>query len=357
MKWTIFRVLIYIIIGIGIYFWSQKYITNELNLALQQTIPQTLFVDQNSSETIETGSFYYPFHTIQTALENRKNEDANKLTTIIISTGDYKEALTLPPHTTLFAENQKVNINNPNKILGNTITSAEDVNLINLNINYGRFGVYIPYNTNINFINTTVNQAAKFGVRTEGNKTKQSVNAKEINIVNKSTEELEELPLIRFSHSTIQNSASQGLYAKDVHIEIMNSKIINNKEEGVDLHPHIYAIITDNEIIKNGESGIESEIEDNLVIIKNNNLSDNLKNGIGLLTPRDNDKVMTEKNAGKITIENNIIHNNQRYGVRCAIHKNPPTKPRPFFPTTVKYQDNDFSNNKEGDFAKACFDY
>lgn len=352
MNWIIVRIFIYSLVGVGIYFWSHNYIENELTQELQKPITGIIFVDQNNSQATETGSLNYPFKTINSALNYRKENDLKNLSTIIIAPGTYEEIIEVPQNTTLFGNTEndkKINIINSNPA-NNTLTANNNTNLINLNITGGRYTIFIPYNTKTTIINSIISDAAKFGLVMNKNENKEGYTDenREESIINESIEELEKLPLVRFSRSTVQGSDDQGMYLKDGHIEIINSKIINNGEEGIDLHPHMYAKIINNQITENGESGIESEIEDNILMIEDNQIDNNIKNGIGLLTAH---------GVGKIVIKNNSIQGNQRFGIRCARHTDPPDEPRPFFASTIEHKDNTIENNVEGSFAEPCYKF
>ncbi|MCK4635607.1 MAG: right-handed parallel beta-helix repeat-containing protein [Candidatus Moranbacteria bacterium] len=353
MKTSFIRIILYIILGIIAFFPTKNYLEKKYPNDLEKNIAQTIFVDQNKNNELKTGSINYPFQTIQEALNKRNEKSLEKNWTIIISNGEYQEVLIIPKNTTLIGEinkEKKVNINNPNIEISNTITVSNNTNLINLNINNGHIGIYIPFNTATKIINTNISNCSKYGLKMEATENREYYEneiAKEV-ILNKTKKELEKLPLVRISHSIIQSSRKQGLYLKDGHIEIENSKIINNGEEGIDFHPHMYAKIKNNEIISNGESGVESEIEDNILIIENNKIENNLRSGIALLTA---------EGIGEITIKNNSIKNNERFGIRCARHKSPPKKVRPFFSSVIKHKDNVIKNNTEGDFSLDCSNF
>lgn len=343
------RFTLYIIIAVIVCFISRNYIIKKAESDLQKIKNQTIFINQNSENELETGSINYPFHSINIAIEERKKYPSEEKWTLIISTGIYTENITVPENTTLFGDkenNKFINIVALEKG-DNTLTLSDKVNLINLNISEGLNGVLIPFNTNTTIINTTISNAGKFNLKMESDENKEYNEegvSKEVILI-KTEEEIEQMPLVRLSHSVIKDSRSQGMYLKDGRIEISNSKIINNKEEGIDLHSHMYAKITDNEIIKNGESGIESEIEDNILFIENNKIDNNLKSGIALLTA---------EGVGEVYVKNNSISSNSKFGIRCAKHKSPPKKLRPFFSSVIKRENNVIKNNAEGALAPVC---
>jgi hypothetical protein len=100
----------------------------------------------------------------------------------------------------------------------------------------------------------------------------------------------------------------------------------------------------------NGESGLETEIYDNIVTIKDSVFTNNVKSGLAFLT---------SLGTGKITLINVKSVNNAQFGMRCAVHKNRPAYPRPFFQTVIDWEDsnNIFENNLRRNIAKECYTF
>ncbi|MEN8252034.1 MAG: right-handed parallel beta-helix repeat-containing protein [Patescibacteria group bacterium] len=356
MFWLIFRSIIYILIFASIWYGGQFYIAQELSKGLQKTSPNTVFVDGQvtknnlASANIQNGSFTYPFETIVQAIESAQK---NGQRDIIIKSGTYEEILVLPEDITLFGEGEVIIKQNPESLI-NTITTNNNVNLLNITVSGGKVAVLVPYNTSAKFVNTTFSDASDFGVKMENKerpRAQKDEDGKEIavyELFDKTDEELENLPLVRFNNVIITKNRDQGMYLRDGHVEIIDSHIIENGEEGIDLHPHMYVKITNTESSNNGESGLETEIYDNIVIIENSTFDNNIKNGIALIT---------SNGVGDITVSNSTITNNKRFGIRCAVHKNKPKKPRPFFQSVITKSNNNISNNEEGDISERCLTF
>lgn len=350
MFWLIFRIITYISLFGLIWYGGQFYVSQELSKNLHETSPYVIFVDQKiltdeSKANQQSGSTTYPFSTIETALLTAQEKN---ITTIIISPGIYNEFLTLPNNIIVYGSGD-VTISQETAPLINTLTTGDNTKLINLSVSGGKNTILIPHNTSTTLLDTTVSNANNFGIKME--KKQQPPNDKEsvtYEIFDKSDDEIAQMPLVRFSNVTITKNDNQGMYLRDGRVEIINSKIIENGEEGIDLHPHMHVTISNTDASNNGESGLETEIYDNTVTIENSTFNHNVKNGIALIT---------SMGIGDITLIKNTITDNQRFGIRCAVHKNRPKKPRPFFQSVITREENTIENNAEGNIASECYTF
>jgi len=353
MFWLILRTTLYLALFGFIWYGGQFYISSELNKGLHKMTPNTIFVDQNilndeMNAKQQNGSFIYPFATITQGIDFAKE---NNISTIIINSGTYNEHLQLIENLTLYG-NGDVTIKQPRENSPRTITTQNNTKLINLNIVGGRHSIFIPHGTSFKLLNSTVSGADDFGIKMkEKNRDleiPESVANPIYEIRGKTKEELESLPLVRISNSKITKTGSQGLYLRDGHVEIINSQIIETGEEGIDLHPHMYVKIKNTTSTGNGESGLESEIHDNIVIIEDSTFEKNIKSGVAFIT---------SFGSGDINLKNNTITENQQFGMRCAIHKNRPTKPKPFFQSMITKENNIIENNVRANIAKDCINF
>jgi hypothetical protein len=353
MTWLIFRLFIYTSILITIWYGSSFYIGKELIIELQKPSSEAIFVDQNITKNTflyqnQTGSISFPFAKIEDALSDSINRNVH---TIIIAPDVYEETLELPKNTILFAVSDEVTIIRK-EINSHTIKTSDNTKIININISGANNTVLIPHNTSTTFINTTISQANDFGVKMERKQRKiQKVGEKiipEYEIIEKTDEEIQQIPLVRFSNVIIKQNDNQGMYLQDGKVEIVNSQIISNGEEGIDLHPHMFVTISNTKSYLNGESGLESEIYDNIVIIENSTFTDNIKSGLAFLT---------SVGIGDITIKNTTCSTNLKYGMRCAVHKNRPESPKPFFQSVIHWKNNNntFENNFVKNISNDCY--
>jgi len=354
MFWFILRTTLYLTLFAIIWYGGKFYVSQELYKGMHETSPYAIFVDQKilDNETKakqQNGSITYPFSNIETALLTAAEKN---IPTIIIASGNYKEELVLPDNVTLYGSGDNVIISQETAPFVYPLTTSDNTKLINLTISGGNHTVIIPHNTSTTLLNTTVSDANDFGIRMgKKNRPTTSPDKKSTityEVFNKTDAEIAEMPLVRFSNVLITKNDNQGMYLRDGRVEIVNSKVIENGEEGIDLHPHMHVIISNTDASNNGESGLETEIYDNIVTITNSTFNNNTKSGIALIT---------SMGIGDITLAKNTILDNQRFGLRCAIHKNKPKKPRPFFQSMITEENNLIENNIKDDISETCFTF
>lgn len=375
MLWTIIRTIGYILLAIGVWLGVQFYIAKNLEEQMYTAPSEALFVDRSVTgnsyyeslydsrfsetqkfllkkfspiEQIYNGTPLFPFATITDALAKM---DETGIRMIKISNGVYEETLKIPENTMLIGSGETVIYTNPTS-LEDAVTTSNNTAFVNLTISGGKHAVFIPHGTSALFDRVTISDANDFGVKM-GSKDRPEVPDGEDEPViyeyyGKTESEIAAMPLVKFTNCTITKNDNQGMYLRDGRVEIHDSYVIENGEEGIDLHPHMHVIISHTESSRNGESGLESEIYDNTVLIKDNQFEQNIKNGIGLITSH---------GVGSFTIEGNDIIDNARYGIRCAIHKNKPKEPRPFFQSVVNETDNYFEGNEEGRYSDPCLNF
>ncbi len=322
----------------------------EYRESLKEPLPQIYYVNTYTPSKEETGAPLYPFHSINKALEQAQK---NNITLIIIRSGIYNEQIIVPDNITLFGDGI-VKIERDKKASGSTVTVGDHTKLYNIHFSGGRDVLTIPLGTTTTISKSTFSQGDRYGISMEKKKRPKSEPIR-YNIPEPPTYEIKDLtkaeianlPLVTFRKIIVKENDKQGLYLHDGRIVLTDSLIVNNGEEGIDLHPHLHATVTNNIASNNGESGLESEIYDNIVLIENNTFDRNVKNGVAFLT---------SDGIGTITLLNNTITNNLRFGMRCAIHKNPPNKPRPFFRTLILRENNIIENNTS-QIARECYTF
>ncbi len=375
MYWLIFRIFIYIIICVGMWYGGQFYSARETFTAISMPPTTTVFVDQNINTNphpatiyfehydvithkllslahapeltdIHTGTNLFPYITITDALAYAQKMH---IPIVTVSSGIYNESFIVPDHIALLGQ-ENVTISYDPLSLQNVIQTGDHSTLYNLHISGGQNAIMIPYNTSAAILNVTASDADDFGVLMG-----KSDRAPIIDDSNEpipyeyyelSEEEINMLPHVYFRDVTIAHNKNQGMYLRDGRVTIENSHIIENGEEGIDLHAHMLVFISYTESLRNGESGLETEIYDNIVTITNSVFDGNIKNGIGF---------NTSYGVGDMIIKNSTITNNQQYGIRCARHTVYPDKPRPFFQSVITETNNIIENNAERNISAPCF--
>ncbi len=286
-----------------------------------------VFVNQLASADFKNGSIEHPFSEIKEALEFIKKNSSFKI--IHVSTGVYSEKVSLPENVILTGETASdgkllTSIQSPEKGSDDVIVANNNVTLFRLLIKDGRYNVHIPENKdNVLISNCTITNASKYGIFNEKNSSN--------------------LPRLRIINTSVVENGKQGAYLKKSSVEIRNSFFNRNGEEGIDLHAGMTTVIDNVEVMENKEGGVETEIGDINLIIKNSKFIGNGSSGINLQTFEEN---------SFIEIRNNIITNNLHFGIRCALHA--PIK-SPYFTKMVKISDdNVFDQNGKEDIDPTC---
>ncbi len=372
---TSLRIFIYIVIAGIIWLGVQWHIAIDLKKHMYIAPEKALFVDQTVDTDAYRESLYdtrfsavqkfllrtfspitqahngtplFPFLTIHDALDAI---DATGIRTVAIKNGTYEETLTLPENTILVGSGHTIIHSNPHT-LQSTLTTSNGAYVANIHITGGQYAVLIPHGTAATFDRVTFADAGRFGVKMASKKRSKTPDGEKEPVIyeyyKKTADDIARMPRVQFINCTITNNDNQGMYLRDGRVEIHNSRITHNGEEGIDLHPHMHVTITNTDASYNGESGLESEIYDNIIHISQSTFTHNIKNGIGLITSH---------GVGDVTIDNTTITDNARYGTRCAVHKNKPKKPRPFFQSVMHETNNHYAKNAEGNYSTHCMKF
>lgn len=119
---------------------------------------------------------------------------------------------------------------------------------------------------------------------------------------------------LTFESLIIHKGKGKGIYVQRGHeIEIVDSKIYDNGEEGIDIRDDVTGKIRNNSVYENGEGGIELILGDSVLDIRGNNIFKNKASGISTQF------YATAKSLGEVNIQENKISNNGKYGLHCGI--------------------------------------
>jgi hypothetical protein len=324
------RILVYSVLVIFL-FIANKEASSRLN-DYQKNILEVprggiVFVDQSSNNNFTNGSIEHPFIEIEKALKFVTENPSFKI--VKIAKGSYHENLILPEKIILAGElddtgNPLVSIQSSKIGSGKVITANNETKLNGLLLGNGEYNFYIPQDkTGILISNCIITKASKWGIFNE----KHSSN----------------IPTLRIIKTTVTENQRQGAYLKQSSVVIKDSFFTKNGEEGIDLHAGMNTHIDNVEVKENGEGGLETEIGDINLIIENSIFTSNKSSGINLQTFEANSSV---------EISNNLIANNNAFGIRCALHA--PIK-SPYFSKMVQISaDNTFTKNGSGDIDPNC---
>jgi parallel beta-helix repeat protein len=146
----------------------------------------------------------------------------------------------------------------------------------------------------------------------------------------------------------ITSRTGKGIYVEeDREIFVAGSKLINNREEGIDIRAGARGEIKDNVLSGNGESGIELIVGNANLKIQNNIFQDNGSSGLSIQF------YLAYNKEGKIDLVGNTFKGNQKYGVDCSM----PEGRRPsdyYWYEAASFSDNVFRENKLGEASEKC---
>ncbi len=151
---------------------------------------------------------------------------------------------------------------------------------------------------------------------------------------------------------TVRNCKIQhngkGFYLKyGENIDLQDSIISNNGEEGVDIRANVDGIIKGNVIESNKEGGIEVILGKSSLNIINNSIKHNKASGIAVQFYREN------SDFGDVSIKGNKLIGNGNYGVDCKIPSGGRTKPQ-YWAKSINFGYNSISGNGKGVLSSRC---
>lgn len=321
-KKTIFRILFWVIVipvfFVGTIVSIRAYIENNVFIP----VDGILVVDGGSSAKRENGSEIYPFRTISAALaaaQEKKNPQQ-----LLIKEGDYMEVLELKGNVSLIG-------------IGRVTIKNEDIYKSTISIISGRpslQNLHISGGKDVIAVKAVAGVAISHCEMTE---------AKHYNLINEAQDSISEERMISVRHSKISLSKSQGMYLRKAKIQIEDCVIEKNDEEGIDLHTGIHAVIKNNEIIDNGEGGIETEVGENNLLLEGNSILRNGSSGINMQSSIDKAQIFITKNE---------IKSNRIFGIRCSYHSE---VTRPYFAKYISItSDNVILENGSGEMPGTC---
>ena len=104
---------------------------------------------------------------------------------------------------------------------------------------------------------------------------------------------------------------SDGIDLESTRGEIRKSRLIGNRDDGVDYDGNTDCAVVDNEIRDNGDDGIEIRLkQDTLARIERNRIRGNGEDGVEIINTW-----QPEPTANRVEIADNEIHGNSRYGI------------------------------------------
>ena len=270
--------------------------TLTLTIGLQLALPAVaadydIYVDKDNKTGVEDGSVDHPYDTITEGIAAALTNDTEDRK-VYAASGEYKEQIIVGKYVKLYGKNKNRTIinggNNKYAVKMKDHSAIKDVRVYK-----GKTGILIDENAKVKIKNCKIRSSKKIGIEIlESNR----------NDSEKATVE----------DSKIYKSDGKGLYVKKGKVELIDNKICDNDEEGIDLRAKVRGKIKNNEIYDNGESGIEVIVGKADLKISRNEIKNNRASAISTqFYPEDGV-------TGDIKIEENGLARSGKYGIDCG---------------------------------------
>lgn len=141
----------------------------------------------------------------------------------------------------------------------------------------------------------------------------------------------------------------KGAYIKaGKEIKIINCKVYNNTQEGLDIRANTKGIIAHNKINENKESGIEIILGGTEMDIFENELNNNESSGIAV------QYYMESTDLGNVKIRDNFMLGNDNYGLDCRTPSGGDGRPKGYYMNSLLMGNNEVRGNGKKEISSFC---
>ncbi len=215
-----------------------------------------LYVNADASG-MEDGSKEHPYQKIWSAIDK-----ADTKTAIHVSNGEYEENITLKKGIKLFGEDKDKTIIKAKKDKWATIYMKDDSEIDDITVKGGNQGIFIESHAKVNIINCLVKYNDNDGIVIEGDGTTKSNQ-------------------VYISKTEVRKNGRAGIYVSGVRrVVIMDSDILDNQTDGIDLARGVSAYLRGNLMRGNGGSGLVATIDGSDIWTKDNGFRNNGQDGL-----------------------------------------------------------------------------
>lgn len=271
-------------------FWLSREVFIGLAFGLLLAVPvfvfggsQVIYVDKDATGA-EEGTAAHPYRTISKALKN-----ADKGTEVRVKNGTYKENITIPKGVDVLGDSKKrdrvvVESDNDNKP---TVTMKHDTAIKHITIKGGRHGVRILEDAKAHIFDAVIKKSDRDGIH-----------------IDSAPRDKKHRVLI--DKTKISDNDRAGIFAEKRDIVLINSDIIGNGSDGIDLALGTKAWLENNRFNENRGSGAKLILDGASIYGKKNGFRDNKREGV---------EVSAFGAAGTIEFKRAAFVGNGRYGV------------------------------------------
>jgi hypothetical protein len=271
-------------------FWFSKEVLAGLVLTAFLAVPvlvfggsKVIFVDKDASGA-EEGTALHPYHSISEALKNSKEG-----TEVHIKNGTYKENITIPRGVDVIGDSEKrdkvtIESNNSDKP---TVTMRNDTAIKHVTIKGGRHGVRVLEDARVHILDAVIKKSDRDGVH-----------------IDSAPRDNKHRVLI--DETTISDNDRAGIFSEKRYVILINSDIVFNGSDGIDLAAGAKAWLEGNRFNDNDGSGAKLVLDGASIFGKKNGFRNNKREGL---------EVNAFGAAGTIELKRSAFVKNNRYGV------------------------------------------
>ncbi|MDH4330326.1 MAG: right-handed parallel beta-helix repeat-containing protein [Candidatus Moranbacteria bacterium] len=272
------------------------------------------YVDASASSGGD-GSKASPFRKIADALE-----EAGKSASVFLMKGNYEEDVDLKNSIKLYGENEVSVV-----IIGD-VTMGNNTRLDTLTVSVKKDPLIIFGDADVQIENCVVRNFEGTGIILLAGSGKVSI-----------------------VDSRIKNGEGKGMYIeRGRSVYIANNQVMGNGEEGIDVRSNVSGSIINNNIEDNGESGVEIIGEKVDLIVSGNKIKNNGANGIAF------QYYPSLSGDGKVVVSENSISGNNKYGIDCNVPHGKGLGFVGYWERLIEMKENDIYSNKIKSINNFC---
>jgi len=243
---------------------------------------EKIYVDYKAKGEDQDGSSKYPYSTISKAISHADDD-----TEIHIREGVYKENIDIPKGVEIYGSNKDEVIIEADDDDNPVVKMNHKTKINKVTIKGGEYGITVGKNDRASIIECSIEDNEEDGIIIREGETNDD-------------------HMVSISESEIKDNGKSGIYSEERRLSIVDNKINNNENDGIDLEDNVEAWIDDNDIKDNDGSGMKFTLDDSEIWTKNNTIRDNEREGI---------EVNAYGKPGRIDINKSKLYQNDNYGI------------------------------------------
>ena len=271
-------------------FWLSREVLVGVALVVLVAVPvlvfgghEVVFVDHNN-EGAEDGTSDHPYQTISHALDHAKGG-----TEVRIKNGTYKENITIPADVKVLSDREDVDkviikADNDDKPV---VIMKDGTELSYVTVRNGLHGVRIKEGAEAHLYNVKVKNNKRDGIHIDSASTKKKYR-------------------VLIDHSAIRDNGRAGIYSEKRFIVLINSDVLYNGSDGLDLAAGTKGWLENNHFNGNSGSGAKMVMDGSEIWTKKNSFLGNKHEGV---------EINSYGGSGNIGFKKATFADNELHGV------------------------------------------